>query len=79
MAYKVKVTAGRSADTQWLTKPDGSPVRRSNGETLIYVVDSNYKDRVFSDDLLKQTGLRWNGAGRPMTIMNANGWTVEPI
>lgn len=78
MAYKLKVT-GRGFALQWMEKPDGTTVR-SSAEEWVFVVDSNYKDRIDSESLLKQTGYKGRiGIGRPSTIMNANGWKVELI
>ncbi|MBO4588121.1 MAG: hypothetical protein J5711_04375 [Bacteroidales bacterium] len=80
MSYKLKITAGRSAGVGWMMKPDGSFMRQNNGIELVFVVDSPYKDRISSDELLKQTGNKWKpGIGKPDTIMNANGWKVEVI
>ncbi len=76
MTYKLKVT-GRGFALQWMEKPDGTTVR-SSAEEWVFVVDSNYKDRIDSESLLKQTGYKGRkGIGRPATIMNANGWKVE--
>lgn len=78
MAYKLKVT-GRGFALQWMEKPDGTTFH-SSAEEWTFVVDSNYKDRIDSDSLLKQTGYKWKkGVAKPATIMNANGWKVEAI
>lgn len=58
----------------WAKKADGS---KFSGE-VSFLVESRYKDRVYVDDLIKQTGIQWDKSySRPTMIMNANGWTVE--
>jgi hypothetical protein len=80
MAYTLKITATRGADTQWIAKPDGSPIRTSTGVELVFVVKSNYKDSISSDEFLKQTGNIWKkGIGKPSDIRDRNGWKVELI
>ena len=78
MAYKLLVTARGFLELQWVMKPDGSPVSKSSNDSKSWVVESNYKDSITSDEFLKQTGLVWKKCiGKPMTIRNANGWTVK--
>lgn len=80
MAYKLMVTARGCLELQWVVKPDGSPVSKSSNDSKSWVVESNYKDRITSDDFLKQTGLECKpNFGKPMWIQNANGWTVKEI
>ena len=74
------VTAKGSTELQWVMKPDGSMVSSSSNDSKSWVVESNYKDSISSDDFLKQTGLVWRkGVGKPATIRNANGWTVKQL
>ena len=80
MVYKLMVTAKGSTELQWVMKPDGSMVSSSSNDSKSWVVESNYKDSISSDDFLKQTGLVWRkGVGKPATIRNANGWTVKQL
>lgn len=80
MAYKLMVTAKGSTELQWVMKPDGSMVSRSSNDSKSWVVESNYKDSISSDDFLKQTGLEWKKSiAKPATIRNANGWTVKQL
>ena len=80
MSYKLMVTAKGCLQLQWIQKPDGSMVSRSSNDSKSWLVESNYKDRISSDDFLKQTGLEWEkGCAKPETIQNANGWTVKQI
>ncbi len=80
MTYKLMVTAKGSGELQWVRNPDGSLVSKSSNDSKTWVVESNYKDSISSDDFLKQTGLVWkSGIGKPATIRNANGWTVKQL
>lgn len=74
------VTAKGMFELNWVENPDGSPVSRSSLDSKSWLVESNYKDRIYTDDFLKQTGLVWKkNVGRPMVIQNANGWTVRQL
>ena len=80
MTYKLMVTARGSGELQWVQKPDGSMVSTSSNDSKSWIVESNYKDCISSDDFLKQTGLEWKkGIAKPSTIRNANGWTVKEV
>lgn len=59
MAYKLMVTAKGCSELSWVVNPDGSPVSRSTLDSKSWLVESNYKDRIYTDDFLKQTGLVW--------------------
>ncbi len=80
MTYKLMVTAKGMFELNWVENPDGSPVSRSSLDSKSWLVESNYKDRIYTDDFLKQTGLVWKkNVGRPTIIQNANGWTVRQL
>lgn len=66
----------KAANLQWVRKNGQCLSSRSNDE-FTWVVESNYADRIASEDFLKQTGLEWaNNVSRPSIIMNCNGWSV---
>jgi hypothetical protein len=77
MKYKVKVVVPWRDATALFR--DGKCIVHSSSEKGIFLVESNYKDRIDTCDLLKQTGLTKHG-GFPSTIYNGiNGFVVEPI
>ena len=78
MAYKLLVTCDNaSLRLQWAEKPDGTRFHRN--EPMSFVITSDRKDCISSDDFLKQTGLkRVIGVGSS-DIHNFNGWKIEVI
>ena len=77
--YKLLVRAKDGVLTQWIEKPDGSRYS-TNERDITFIVESDYKDRVNPDDLLKQNGLKWHaGCSRPSTITAVNGWTIQVL
>lgn len=79
--YKLLVRAENGVYTQWIQKPDGSRYA-TNEKDITFVVESNYPDRVDSDELLKQNGLTWyKGVGKPCGDLrdNVNGWHIKVI
>ena len=80
MRYKLLVTARGSTELQWVTKPDGKMLTTISNDPKTFVVESDYKDSISSDEFLKQTGLVWRkGIGKPSTIRNGNGWTIKEM
>lgn len=80
MAYKILLETKHASNAlYWALKPDGSFYKSSN-ESASFVVTSNQKDCVSTDDFLKQTGHTWRpGYGKPMMIRNDNNWTLKVI
>lgn len=80
MTYTLKITVKNGDSLSW-TKQNGKLYPFTNQHNIIFVVKSTEKDRIFSDDFLKQTGLEWNGShSKPMVIRNSpSEWTVEVI
>lgn len=80
MAYKILLeTKHAGSALQWALKPDGSFYKSSN-ESASFVVTSNDKEKVWTDDFLKQTGHTCrSGYGKPAFLRNDNNWTLKVI
>ena len=78
MTYNLLLKGKGYSALQWFEKPDGSTVH-SSSEEWSFLVKSNSKDSISSDDFLKQTGCKLRGFSKPSYIRNRDGWTIQVV
>lgn len=73
--YDLLITAG-SIQLQGFLR-NGERITENN---VKFAVKSKYKDRIYLEDFLKETGLtKRPNFGLPSVISNCNGWTVKEV
>lgn len=78
--YKLLVTVDQGNKLLGVDKSDGSQFS-TNDKNITFIVTSQYSDRFWVDDLIKQNGLvRNNRYGFISGWQHeCNGWTIRPM